>query len=87
MTKVTPMVWYSSKARCQYWTDDWSTLGSVGPGIPCCPHCKAVGYQMPKTQWDAEVEHHAKSTQGYKELVAQQRNQCNTTLHTTGKRR
>jgi hypothetical protein len=36
-------VWYSS--RCRYWTDDWSKLKLVGPGIPVCPHCNSVGFQ------------------------------------------
>ena len=36
-------VWYSS--RCKYWTDDWSKLKKVGPGIPVCPECQSVGFQ------------------------------------------
>lgn len=36
-------VWYSS--NCYYWTDDWSKLVKMGPGIPCCPVCKSPGFQ------------------------------------------
>lgn len=35
-------VWYS--ARCSYWTDDWSKVVKVGPGIPACPTCQSVGF-------------------------------------------
>lgn len=42
-------VWYST--RCTFWTDDWTRLAS-NRGIPCCPYCGAVGYQITFQEWD-----------------------------------
>lgn len=44
-------VWYSAGQSCGYWTDDWTKLVKVGPGIPVCPHCKMVGMQTTFKEW------------------------------------
>lgn len=43
-------IWYS--AHCTYWTDDWSKLKTVGPGIPVCPYCSCPGMQLMALHWD-----------------------------------
>lgn len=51
------LMWYG--AGCSYWTDDWNKLGSsrmdhINPkssGIPCCPVCGSVGFQINYDDW------------------------------------
>lgn len=38
-------------ANCTYWTDDFSKLQTTGSGIPCCPHCKSVGFETDLDNW------------------------------------
>lgn len=47
------LVWYGP---CTYWTDDWTKLKSIGPGIPCCPHCKCPGFQTTYEHWEDGVK-------------------------------
>ena len=44
-------VWYAARPECGYWTDDWSKLKKIGPGIPCCPVCSCVGMQITAGNW------------------------------------
>lgn len=60
-------VWYS--ARCTFWTDDWSRLALVGPGIPCCPHCKCPGMQTDWEDWMNGVEGYDAKNPGYKSFI------------------
>lgn len=60
-------LWYG--AGCTYWTDEWDALASTGEGplggIPCCPRCGSVGYEIRRAQWWAGVrQHEADGTRG-----------------------
>lgn len=66
------VLWYSS--RCGYWTDDWDKLTKVGPGIPACPHCQAVGFQTTAENWDRGIDAYEAQDPGYKERLKQE--QC-----------
>jgi len=70
-------IWYGTGV-CGYWTDDWTTLVTLGPGIPACPTCKAFGMQMTAGEWEKGVaaarrdgEHH-----GYTAFVASHNRHC-----------
>lgn len=48
-------------ANCTFWTDDEKELSSIpesGPkeGLPCCPHCKGVLFQIEKREWEESAE-------------------------------
>lgn len=67
-------LWYGA---CTYWTDDWSKLGAIPPGIPCCPHCNAVGFQTTAGKWFAGVaKYQAEGNPGYVNFVKQSAEQC-----------
>lgn len=72
-------IWYA--AGCTYWTDDWSALARTGPGIPCCPHCGAVGMQVTAGEWFGGAERHqSQGNPGYVNFLAQSKEQCKRPL-------
>lgn len=42
------LCWYGP---CMYWTDNWNALSSSPTGIPCCPYCGTVGFQITHQEW------------------------------------
>ena len=71
-------LWYSSFTdKCGYWTDDWTKLALVGPGIPVCPVCGCVGMQTTAGQWDRDVsEFEANGHPHYRSYVASRKERC-----------
>lgn len=67
-------MWYS--ARCGYWTDDWSKLIRVGPGIPACPKCKMVGMQSTMGDWLTGAHSYANENPGYYEFLLAHKEKC-----------
>ncbi len=74
-------VWYSASADCRYWTDDWNKLGSIGPGIPCCPRCGCVGYQTTYKHWmDKASKYEKEDHPGYVAKMNSWKEHCARTL-------
>ena len=76
-------IWYGF---CTYWTDDWDKLSATEPvegeaishGIPCCPECGSVGYQMTAQEWKEGVEkYEADGHTGYATFIEGLKEQCN----------
>jgi hypothetical protein len=67
-------VWYS--LRCGYWTDDWSKLKAVGPGIPVCPVCRCPGMRMTAADWAKGVADYAKDHPEYEHEINLKRERC-----------
>lgn len=64
-------VWYS--VTCTFWTDEWDLLKVVGPGIPCCPYCNSVGFQIDADRWSVPDQYEAEHP-GYREQLASYKN-------------
>lgn len=74
------MIWYGF---CTYWTDDWDKLstqpvppGSKFPGIPCCPDCGSVGYQMEEDEWWEGVQAFEAENPGYYKYIKAIKDTC-----------
>ena len=68
------MLWYS--ASCGYWTDDWSTLCKLGPGIPCCPICGCPGMQAAAGEWFDGATEYEKGHPGYLAFLNENKETC-----------
>lgn len=69
-------IWYS--IRCGYWTDDWSKLKAVGPGIPVCPKCQSPGMQTTAKDRAAGVEQWAKDHPNYEHEINAKKERCDS---------
>lgn len=63
-------------ARCGWW-DSIDKVGVDG-GLPCCPHCKGLLFEMdsPKTWWAGVDRYEAAGHQGYHAFVEWIRGKC-----------
>lgn len=67
-------LWYG---QCGYWTDNWSKLVLMGPGIPCCPGCGSPGFQITAREWfDGVKKYEDAGNAGYAVQVEAQRDTC-----------
>jgi hypothetical protein len=74
VTKTRTMIWYG---LCTFWTEDWPLLARTAHGIPCCPHCGAVGFQINADDWWAGVERYeSEGNPGYRAFLEDLRNTC-----------
>lgn len=77
-------------ARCLWW-DSIDKVGRTGlftysigpaslrtsPGLPCCPHCKGLLFEMPDMNaWMAGVPAHEAKHPGYTEMLKWSRGRC-----------
>lgn len=67
-------------ARCTWW-DSITKAGRVGKvvgGLPCCPHCGGVLFEVESERlWWEQVDRYAKTTaEGYREFMAWARGKC-----------
>lgn len=72
MAKDTRIVY---GARCSW----WDSIDKVGnrDGIPCCPHCLNVLFEMSSIdEWQQGVDKYNLTHTGYAELVAWARGKC-----------
>jgi hypothetical protein len=75
------MIWYGF---CTFWTDDWGQLsrtehegnGSIVGGIPCCPDCGSVGYQIEDDEWWEGVQIVEKAEPGYYKFIRGLKDTC-----------
>ncbi len=75
-------LWYGF---CTYWTDDWEALkhtpvpegAAISSGIPCCPECGSVGYQMTLQAWNEGIEkYEADGNPGYGDFINEMKGKC-----------
>lgn len=63
-------------ARCTW----WDSIQKVGErdGLPCCPHCRNVLFEMPsEQQWYSGVDlHEAAGHPGYRAMIEWARGKC-----------
>jgi len=64
-------------ARCSWW-GSISEVGSIGSGLPCCPTCSGVLFEVPSAQeWWAGVDRHeAEGRTGYRAFIEWLRGRC-----------
>lgn len=74
MTRPEKMIAYG--AVCSWW-DSKDKVGQLPSGLPCCPHCGLVLYEMEETRWWASVDAYSKKMKGYREAVEQGQGKCN----------
>lgn len=58
-------------AHCTWW-DSIQKVGKIpGVGLPCCPVCKSVLFEMPdEAAWFSQVDaHEARGHPGYRKMV------------------
>lgn len=74
-------VWYGF---CTFWTDDWGQLSAtpspegaaIKSGLPCCPDCGSVGYQVDKGDWEEGVGKLEAAEPGYAKFIAGVKELC-----------
>lgn len=66
------LVWYS--AGCTLWTDDFDVLNTRG--IPSCPHCGAVGFQISAEEWEKGIRKFERTYPGYLALLTGLKEKC-----------
>ena len=53
---------------CMWW-DSIDKAASLPSGLPCCPHCKGVLFEMPRRRWFKSIdEHEANGNPGYRAM-------------------
>lgn len=64
-------------ARCTWW-DGIAKVGKLGSGLPCCPHCRNVLFEMDnEEQWWAGVDRHETDGHpGYRAMMEWARGKC-----------
>ena len=71
--KAEEWIWYST--MCSYWTDDFDKLSSIS-GIPCCPHCRCVGFQVELGIWYEGIKKYDLKDPGYQDFMSGLKNVC-----------
>jgi hypothetical protein len=64
---------------CAWW-DDVANVGKHAvTGLPCCPHCKGLLYEMPRAEWETATKLYAASSADlaeYPDFVAWLKGKC-----------
>jgi len=70
-------VWWDAIEKCA----TKKTPEMTGPGLPCCPHCGSVLFQVEETTWRRNVaKHEAGGNPGYRALMEWMRGKCFPTM-------
>lgn len=48
-------------ATCAWW-DYIDKVAVLGNGLPCCPHCKGVLFELDRGEWEEGIEERMKKT-------------------------
>lgn len=74
MSKDTRIVY---GARCSWW-DSIDKIGKTASGLPACPHCRSVLFEMRDEQtWFAGVDAYEKAgNPGYRKMIEWARGKC-----------
>ncbi len=64
-------------ATCAWW-DYIDKVAVTEEGLPCCPHCKGVLFEMDRGEWEEGVEKHTKATNnpGYPVFITWLKGKC-----------
>lgn len=63
-------------AMCMWW-DSIEKAAQLKNGLPCCPHCRGVLYEVASEEvWMDGVKKHAISKPGYVEFIQWMRGRC-----------
>ena len=64
-------------ARCTWW-DSIDKVAKKPSGLPCCPHCGGVLFEVPtEADWWEQVDDYAAGTEpGYREFIEWLRSRC-----------
>jgi len=61
---------------CTWW-DSLDKVGRLTNGLPCCPVCNSVLFQIPEAEWFRQVEEYeAKKLPGYRNFIEWLRGKC-----------
>jgi hypothetical protein len=64
-------------AGCTWW-DSIDKVGKHPKGLPCCPHCNSMLFEMdgPDMWWSGVAAYEAKGNPGYREMIEWMRGKC-----------
>lgn len=64
-------------ARCTWW-DSVTEAKQLPSGVPCCPHCRGVLFEVPSEDlwWQQVDEYAASTTPGYRQFIEWVRGKC-----------
>lgn len=62
-------------ANCVWW-DSIDKSGILNSGLPCCPICRNVLFQMNEAEWQERVVNFDKTHKGYAEFIAWLKGKC-----------
>lgn len=67
-------------SRCVWW-DNIQKTGKGFQGLPCCPHCKGLLFEVPSMeQWQRGIDEYDKHNPGYKDLMKWLQGKCFKTI-------
>lgn len=62
-------------ANCVWW-ETIDKVATLPGGLPCCPHCRSVLFEIGEHEWAANVREQDKKQPGYRDLVMWMRGKC-----------
>ena len=63
-------------ARCVWW-DSIDKVDTLPSGLPCCPFCRGVLFQIDEAEWDADAkEYEDAGHEGYVKFIEWLRGKC-----------
>jgi hypothetical protein len=68
-------------ARCSWWDSIDKAVRIPGSGIPRCPHCHGVLYEMSAADWATSVRRYVSVQPDYVEFIAWCRGRCMPSFH------
>lgn len=79
---------YVYSAGCT-WNESISEVAKTGAGgLPCCPHCGSVLFELPnEAKWFGGAAKHDKTHEGYLEFIKWVRGKCFTGAEMEGLRK
>lgn len=70
-------------ARCAWWDsiDKAATIKTPsGHGLPCCPHCRGVLFEIEPAKWFDGLRQYATIEPGYEAMMLWSRGRCFATM-------
>jgi hypothetical protein len=76
MPGVTGSATLPATSRSGTWWDSITNAGTLPSGLPCCPHCRGVLFEMPSAEWWPAVDLRDQAEPGYRQFVEWLRGRC-----------
>jgi hypothetical protein len=67
-------------AQCSWW-DTVDKAGQLPSGLPCCPYCHGVLYEMTAAEWRASIHRYVEGQPDYVEFITWARGRCLPSYH------